>query len=66
MTRLAQALRWWSRRPCECSEGCHLSGTVNIRHSSIPKRHYLVLLRAGRLKVSNFHPRMYCLKEPAV
>ena len=65
MTRLSQALRWWRGRKCECSEGCTRKDWKHIRHTSIPKRHFWVLLDSGRLKkVVSVSPLAYHLVPP--
>ena len=65
MTRLSQALRWWRGRKCECSpecSGCTFFHPEIIFRTSIPRRHFLVLLKAGRLrKVPAFAPLSYNL-----
>ncbi len=53
MTRLAQALRWWRNRPCECLWGdCPVTEGKIVHSESIPPRHCLVLSRAGMIERS--------------
>ncbi len=51
MTRLDQALRWWSNRKCECRPGEFVGvHSKMVRITTISSRNWDLLHRTGQLK----------------
>lgn len=63
MTRLAQALRWWRNRRCECGAPNHNHHPKVIHEGSIPNRHFVVLVRKGWMRLETMHPPKYRLSS---